>query len=102
MRPVWIRALLALAGGLVAGTLCWIMFGLLTPGDHFANGYRHVKVTAGITALAGALVAVRVRSRTLLILLIAAAVACGLFWRVVPNRWWAKAPPNRGLTSVDQ
>jgi hypothetical protein len=88
---------MGVVGALAAGTLCWIVFGLMTPGDHFANGYRHVKLTAGLAAVAGALVAFRLRSRVLIAALVLAGIGSGVFWGAVPNRWWAKRPPTRVL-----
>jgi hypothetical protein len=95
--PILVRLLMALVGALAAGTLCWIAFGLLTGGDHFGNGYRHVRLSAALAAIAGGLVAFRIRARALMVVLAVAGIGSGLFWKAVPDRWWAKRPPTRSM-----
>jgi hypothetical protein len=87
----------ALAGAFVAGTICWIVFGVMTPGDFFANGFPYVKEVVGLAAVAGALVAIRLRSRAPIFLLGVMVIVCLLFWGRARDGWWAKRPPTRVL-----
>jgi hypothetical protein len=99
-RPLSILIPAALGGALVAGTICWIAFGVMTPGDFFANGFPYVNEVAGLAALAGALVAIRIRSRAPTIILGLMVIACLLFWGRARDGWWAKRPPDRHLISL--
>jgi hypothetical protein len=91
----WQRPLLAAAGAFSAVTLCWIMWGLLTPGDFFANDNPLVFVSLPVALVVGAWLAHKARRRTRYVVF-ALSLTCAAFWIFVPSGWWASAPPRGG------
>ena len=89
------NVLAMLTGAFVGATICWIFWGLVTPGDYFANGSPLVWPTIAAAGIAGAYAATRLRSRAFQITLATAACASLLFWLAVPDAWWATSPPKR-------
>jgi hypothetical protein len=75
-------------------TITWIVWGLLTPGDYFANGNSFAFPSLGVAALVGLIFGFRATVR-LRLLIFAASIAGLGFWILVPEGWWAKAPPTR-------
>ena len=69
-------------------------YGLLTPGDYLANGNSFVFPSLGVAAFVGLIVGFRATVR-LRVLIFAAIIASLGFWILVPEGWWAKAPPTR-------
>lgn len=88
-----VRVLLIAAGALAAGSVTWILWGVLTPGDYFAGGSPAVWPTLAVAGLGGAVAAARVRSRWAAALLLLSAALLSAFWIVVPDGWWASSPP---------
>lgn len=91
----WSPLLASVLGAFSGVTLCWIAWGLMTPGDFFANG---AIVLLGITligaAALGGYLASRIRSRALRVVLLALSSLCVAFWIVAKSGWWASPPPS--------
>lgn len=85
---------------MVGITLVWIGWGVMTPGDYFADGNPLVYPTLVVGAAAGFIFGRRkVRPGAVLVLIVLAAAAC-VFWILVPDGWWAKGIhgiPLRGM-----
>ena len=83
-------------GTFVGGTLCWVVWGALTPGDYFGNGSLWVLPSLVTAGAAGGYVGSRTRSRGrgLRITLSVFGALFLLFWIRAPDGWWAK-PPRR-------
>ena len=90
---MWIRAGLAILACASATTVAWIVVGLLTPGDYWANGSWFALPFLALAAGAGAFLGAKVRRRAVRIVVIVAGTLSGLFWTTVPSGWWAKGPP---------
>lgn len=91
-KHLGLRVLYALMGAFTGMTACWIVWGLVTPGDFFANGNPLAWVTVLGVGAGGAYAAFMARSRSLRIALAVATMTCTVFWLAVPNGWWARAP----------
>ena len=89
------RVLFALLGAFVGGTVCWIAWGVLTPGDLFANGSPMLWVTLVAAVAVLGFAGLKARSKAGRIVLVVLTLACGLFWIAARDGWWAKAPPGR-------
>lgn len=92
---VWLRALVIVAGGLTAGSVTWIVWGLSTSGDHFAGGSPVVWLTLSAAGIGGALAAAGSRSRRTAAFVLLSAAIVSAFWIVAPDGWWASSPPAR-------
>jgi hypothetical protein len=88
-----VRFAWAVLGSFVGATGTWIFWGVLTPGDFFANGST-VLPSLVVGGLLGAYTGriVRFRGR---IAFGVAAVLCAAFWSLAPDGWWATPPPRR-------
>jgi hypothetical protein len=94
----WLPLMAAASGGaFCAVTLCWIVWGVLTPGDYFANGNAFVNPSLALTAAAGAWFARKARTRLRISALVILALLCIAFWIATPNGWWAKPLPGSHL-----
>lgn len=91
--------LMAAVGAFDAVTLCWIVWGLLTPGDFFAHGNPFVLVTLPAALIAGAWLGSKARTRARRISLSAVGILCAVFWLFAPNGWWASGPPGPAVTT---
>jgi hypothetical protein len=83
------RLLTAFALGACGFTLAWVAWGLVTPGDYFANGSGLFEPTV-LVAIVGGLIAgfkLPARWRIAAVLL---TVLCVCFWLFVPSDWWVK------------
>ncbi len=83
------------ASALTACTALWIVWGLATPGDYFANGNPLVIVSVALAGAAGLALGYRRRSPRYRGIVLGLAVFALLFWLSVPNGWWAHGPPRR-------
>jgi hypothetical protein len=90
---------LALTGGFTGATLGWIVWGIMTPGDAFANGSSFVEATVLALGALGGYAAFKARSRWARISTALVSVLCAAFWVAVPDGWWAKPPPPRASDS---
>lgn len=81
-------------GAFVGGTGTWIFWGLLTPGDFFANGSSFVFPSIGVGSLLGAFSGWTAHPRRRIAFAIA-GLLCVAFWTLAPDGWWAKRPPRR-------
>src|SRR6187402_1228110 len=79
------RSIVIAAGGLTAGSVTWISWGLLTPGDYFGSGNPALWGTLAVVGLAGAYMAARIASRWVSAALLLASACCVAFWIVVPD-----------------
>jgi hypothetical protein len=84
----------ALAGAFCAVTLSWIVWGVLTPGDYFANGSVILYPSLLLAAIAGAWLAHKSHTRIRIGALAAITALCVLFWVATPDGWWAKPLPG--------
>jgi hypothetical protein len=91
---MFLRLLQAPLGVFVGYTLCWIVIGVLTPGDYWANGYD-MRLPLAASAAAVAVLAFHLRPLALRLVLVAAALGCGYFRVTASPGWWAKRPPER-------
>ena len=89
-----LRVLLIAGGAMTAGSVTWILWGLLTPGDYFGGGSPAVWATLAVAGLGGALAGARIRSRWAAGILMLAAALLSAFWILVPDGWWASSPPS--------
>lgn len=88
-RVVWL-----LLGAFVGGTTTWIFWGLLTPGDFFANGSSFVFPSLGVGSLLGAFSGWTAHPRRRIAFGVA-TLLCVAFWTLAPDGWWAKPLPKR-------
>lgn len=83
------------ASALTACTGVWILWGLFTPGDYFANGNPLMLVSVVLAGVLGLLAGYRRRSPRYRGIVLGLAVFALLFWLAVPDGWWAHGPPAR-------
>jgi hypothetical protein len=82
-------------GACTGATLGWIGWGVVTPGDIFANGNPFVDLTLLALGVLGGYAAFKGRSRGARIAVAGATLPCAAFWGAVPDGWWAHPPPRR-------
>lgn len=87
-----LRLVTAVLNGFCLLTITEIVWGLLTPGDLFANGNSLVIPSEIVSLVLGIYLGFRANGR-LRIWIFAVSVACVCYWIFVPEGWWAKAPP---------
>jgi hypothetical protein len=87
------QVIFATMGLFVFSTLNWLVWGLATPGDYFANGSTLLMVTSLLLGGLGVFVGARLRGRKWKILMLVGTVTCLLFWGLASNGWWAHPPP---------
>jgi hypothetical protein len=88
------KSVFATAGLLVFSTINWLLWGLATPGDYFANGSTWLIGSSFLFGAFGLFVGARIRQRKGKTLLLVCAAACLLFWGLARNGWWAHPPPS--------
>jgi hypothetical protein len=81
-------------GALGGGTLSWIVWGVLTPGDYMGQGSFLLPVTVVVVGAAAGWASRRARSRGRGIGWLVWAAICVVFWTCVPDGWWVKPPPR--------
>jgi hypothetical protein len=81
-------------GACTGATLGWIGWGVVTPGDFFANGNPFVDLTLLALGTLGGFAAFKRRSRRARIAVAGATLLCAVFWVTVPDGWWAHPPPR--------
>ena len=86
-----IRALTAVLAAFCFVTICWIAWGLETPGDYLANGSQLVLPTLIVAVVAGLFIGWKAKTR-IRVVVFCAAIAGLCFWLVVRDGWWAHAP----------
>jgi hypothetical protein len=86
-----IRLLSSLLCAFLLCTIAYVVCGLLTPGDYFANGSVLADVSL-ILAVAVGLIAGFRASRPWRIVIFAGGIASLCFWIFVPDGWWAYGP----------
>jgi hypothetical protein len=91
--PFGWRLLFALMGAFSGATLGWVAWGILTPGDSFANSHPFVEVSVLALAVVGGYAAFKRSSRRVRIAAAMSTAACAAFWLAAPDGWWAKPPP---------
>ena len=95
MQKVW-PLLFAATAAFALATGCWAVWGLMTPGDFFANGNPLVYPTLVVAVGCGTWLGFNARSlwqRSLIVLAAAAALCFHVF---IPDGWWA-TPPGGSL-----
>lgn len=90
---VLVRGIFGLLGAYCLCTACWIIWGILTPGDYFANGSLLFMPSLVVAGAAGFTCGFRIRRRTARLVVVPLVLASTLFWTCVPEGWWAKPPP---------
>ena len=99
MSPGRLRAVLMAAVfgplGVISGvTFCWILWGVLTPGDSFGGGAVPFLVgTLAVAGSTGAYAAAKSSSRLARAFWVAATIMSALYWLAAPSGWWATPPP---------
>ena len=81
-------------------TLCWILWGLLTPGDFFANGSSYLMPSLCIAAIIGFVLGWKFEKGAQKAIVIG-FVASLCFWLFVPAGWWVKGLVIHGLLTPD-
>ena len=90
-----IRSLFAIAGAFIVFSAVWVAWGILTPGDYFANGSRWALWELRISPLAGANIGyLGSKYRMGRYVLLALMVAVIVFFISAPNGWWLKGLPS--------
>ena len=92
--PNILRWTMSIVGAFALGTLCWVLWGLITPGDYFANGSPMFPFSFVISVMIGLTLGYSVRSRAFRYFFVGLAVLALAFWLFVPEGWWAKGPPG--------
>ena len=87
------KVLVSLSGTYALGTLCWVVCGLLTPGDYFANGSLVVLPSMAVAGAGGAYWGAKSKGRTSKFIILMLALAATAFWGFAPDGWWARPPP---------
>jgi hypothetical protein len=90
-----VRGFFCLMGACTGATLGWIGWGVVTPGDIFANGSYFVDPTLLALGLLGGFAGFKARSRRARIAVSATSALSAAFWLAVPDLWWAHPPPRR-------
>jgi hypothetical protein len=88
-RPI-VRLTTAVLNGFCFFTIAEIVWGLLTPGDYFANGNPLLVPTVIGFVIVGIYLGVRATGRGI-IWIFAITVACFCYWAFVPFGWWVKS-----------
>ena len=88
-----LRVVTAVLTGFCLFTVTEIIWGLLTPGDYFANGSPLVIPSEIVSLILGLYIGFRASGR-LRVGIFAVSFACVCYWTFVPEGWWAKAPPT--------
>ncbi len=91
MRHTFGRAVYGLVTGFGLVILCWVGWGLATPGDLFGNGSPWVMPSLVASALAGFVLGCTQKAKGFRIAVVALAVAAGVF---APHGWWGHGPPR--------
>jgi uncharacterized ion transporter superfamily protein YfcC len=77
-------------------TIVWVVWGMLTPGDYFANGSVWAQVSLILAVVIGLIAGFRA-SRPWRIVLSAGTIASLCFWIFAPDGWWRHGPPLKGF-----
>jgi hypothetical protein len=88
----WLRWLTAATLAFDLTTLTWVVIGVLTPGDSFYLGPIDLVALVALPAL-GLWRGYRASGRPARWAIFVAAVPAVAFWLLVPDAWWANAPP---------
>jgi hypothetical protein len=84
----------AAAAALALSTACYVHWGLLTPGDSFANGSPFFLPTFLAAFVIGGVVGYKSQAVGLRALVFVAAICAACFWLLVPDGWWVNPPPR--------
>lgn len=98
MKKLVTLAAASAIGGAVAFTLCWALWGYLTPGDYFANGSSWLSPSLLAAAIAGGALGMHSRNRYAAAAWMLLLLASLTFWFLVPDGWWAHGPPDSQQT----
>jgi hypothetical protein len=93
LRAYSVKMGTACLAGVVLVTAAWIVWGILTPGDFFANGSSMVVPSAILAGALGLFWGWRTKTRAGRVVIIVAALLAVIFWIAAPEGWWVKAPP---------
>ena len=74
-------------------TLCWVIWGVITPGDSFANGSKFFWPSILVVAGVSLILSFMFTSKGVRVFISLAVIASLCFWLFVPNGWWASGPP---------
>jgi hypothetical protein len=89
------RAGIALSTGYFMATLAWVVWGVTTPGDYFANGaLLSVGLSVAFAGVIGLILGWRAKGRIARAAILAVAILSTAFWCLAQEGWWAKAPPK--------
>ena len=89
-----VKAGMALSTGYFMATLAWIVWGVTTPGDYFANGaVLSVGLSVVFAGIIGVILGWRAKGHIARTAILALAILSTAFWCLVRDSWWAKAPP---------
>jgi VIT1/CCC1 family predicted Fe2+/Mn2+ transporter len=91
---------MALSSGYFLATLAWIVWGVATPGDYFANGaVLSVGISVAFAGISGIVLGWRAKGHVARTAILALAIFSTAFWCLVRDGWWAKSP-HRPTESV--
>jgi hypothetical protein len=77
-------------------TGCWAFWGLITPGDFFANGSPLLYPSLLAALVIGAWAGFNTHNLWLRALIVAVLLAAVCFHVFAPLGWWVKSPPGGG------
>ncbi len=92
--PGWVRR--GAWGGLtgfVFATLCWMFWGMITPGRSIAHSHAWRGISLLMSALAGSAFGCHQRTNLWRVCIALLALAALAFWLCVPQAWWTEPPP---------
>lgn len=89
-----LRVLTATLAAFCLATTCWIVWGLETRGDYFANASPLMFPSLFAGMLVGPFLGWKAKARIRLVIQ-CASVASSCFWLFVRDGWWVKSPPFR-------
>ena len=75
----------------------WMLWGLCTGGDYFANGSPLLFPTMFLAAAIGFLCGWRAPSRLLILIVVLLFLVSVATWLLLPEGWWVTPPPTPGI-----
>ena len=86
------RVAMAFLGSGSAFTMTWVVWGVCTPGDYFANGSLLLIPSLVCAAILGAWLAYARAGAPLRVTVAGLALLSAAFWLFAPGGWWASGP----------
>jgi hypothetical protein len=81
-------------------TACWVLCGLMTSGDSFANGSPVATLGLIASAIIGFLIGYKVRDTRFRVAVVVAVLASLCFWFLAREGWWKHGPATQDMIQI--